>query len=134
MFAAKGDATVFIKGDVTTGTIVSGLHHGVHIHGAEGTQTNTLTVNSPKGYGVITSTDICIENLDALYVNTGLDGIYSEEGNITLKNVSGAITAGEGYAALKSDHPNAVITVNGNEMSEKIDADFAIASKNTQAE
>ena len=49
---------------MTTGTIVSGLHRGVYIYGADGEQTNTLTVNSPTGYGVF-----------------------------TLKNVSGAITA-----------------------------------------
>ena len=116
MFSPMGDSTIFIKGDVTTGTIFSGLNHGVHVHGAEGEQTNTLTVNSPKGYGVTTSTDICIENLDALYVNTGLDGIYSEEGRITIQNVSGAITAGEDCAAMKSDNPNASIVVNGNEI------------------
>ena len=113
MFTNLGDVTIFVKGAVTTGTIVSGLNHGVHVHGAEGEQTNTLTVNSPKGYGVITSTDICIENLDALYVNTGLDGI---EGRITIQNVSGAITAGEDCAAMKSDNPNASIVVNGNEI------------------
>ena len=117
---------------MTTGTIVSGLDHGVHIYGADGEQTNTLTVNSPTGCGVITGTDIVIEELDALYVNTGRDGIYSEEGNSTLKNISGAIDAGDGYAALKSDNLTAVITVNGNEMGREIGSDFAIGSENTQ--
>ena len=132
MFSNLGDATVIIKGDVTTGTIVSGLDRGAHIYGADGEQTNTLTVNSPTGYGVIASTDVFIEDLDALYVNTGRDGIYSEEGNITLKNVSGAIAAGEGYAALKRDNLTAVITVNGNEIGGEIGSDFAFGGKNTQ--
>jgi hypothetical protein len=85
-----------------------------------------------SGYGVITGTDIFIEDLDALYVNTGRDGIYSEEGNITLKNVSGAITAGEGYAALKSDNLTAVITVNGNETAGETGSDFSVDRDNTQ--
>ena len=132
MFSNLGDATIIIKGDVTTGTIVSGLNHGVRIYGADGTQTNALTVNSPTGYGLITSTDIFIEDLDALHVNTGRDGIYSETGSITLKNVSGTITAGEGYAALKVDNATAAITVNGNKMSEEIGTDFVFGDKNAQ--
>ena len=82
--------------------------------------------------GVIAGADILIENLDTLCVNTGLDGIYSENGNITLETVSGAITAGEGYAAWKSDASNAVITVNGNEIVGEIDSGFAIGSETTQ--
>ena len=34
---------------MTTGTIVSGLDRGVYIYGADGEQTNTLTVNGPTG-------------------------------------------------------------------------------------
>ena len=132
MFSNLGDATIFIKGDVTTGTIVSGLNHGVKICGAGGEQRNTLTVNSPSGFGVITSTDMTIEELDALYVNTGRDGIYSEEGDITIQNVSGAITAGEGYTAVKSDNPDAVITVNGNEILGETGSAFSIEDKNAQ--
>jgi hypothetical protein len=132
MFSNLGDAAIIIKGDVATGTIVSGLDRGVHIYGADSEQTNTLTVNSPSGYGVITSKDICIENLDALHVNTGLDGIYSEAGNITLKNVSGAIAAGEGCAALKCDSTTAIVTVNGTELGGEISADFTVGDGNLQ--
>ena len=88
-------------------------------------------MNSPSGFGGITSGDIYVEDL-VLNVNTGLDGIYSENGNITLETVSGAITAGEGYAAWKSDASNAVITVNGNEIVGEIDSGFAIGSETTQ--
>jgi hypothetical protein len=47
MFSNLGDAAI-IKGDVTTGSIVSGLDCGVHIYRADGEQTNTLTLKQSK--------------------------------------------------------------------------------------
>ena len=113
IFTHLGDAAIRIKGDVTTGTIVSGYDRGVHIYGADEEQANTLTVNNPVGFGVVAGADILIEDLAGLYVNTGYEGIYSETGNITLQNVSVAIDTAEGSVAFKSDNPDAVITVNG---------------------
>ena len=129
MFSAMGNSTIIVKGDVTIGTIVSGIHYGVGIRGAEGGQSNTLTVNSPNGYGVVASADIFVENLDALHVNAGRHGIYSEAGCITFKNVSGVITAGKGFAAIRSDNPDAIIAVNGNELTEEIGCRFELTDQ-----
>ena len=125
MFPNQGDATIIIKGNVTTGTIVSGLNYGVYIYGAEGEQTNTLTVNSPSGFGLVTSGDIYVENL-VLNVNAGMNGIYTEWGDIALEQVSGTITAGEGFAALESKNPDAILTVNGSELVGEIGSVFSI--------
>ena len=73
--------------------------------------------------GAITSGDICIADLT---VNAEKDGPHTERGAITLENVAGTVTAGEGFSALKSEKADAQITVNGTVLTEAVGASVVI--------
>lgn len=123
-FSSVGNASVFIKGTVACGAISGGADCRLSISGAQDSETNTLTVNSSSACGITAGREIYIHDLEALQIYSDRDGICSAKGNITLKNVSGLIEAGDEGAALKSEEPAAVILVNGSKASDTMAAEL----------
>ena len=118
--SSVGNASICIKGDVTTGAIIVGEDCRLSISGAQDSESNTLAVNSVSVPGISAGREVYIHDLESLQICSGENGVFTETGNIILKNVTGFIKAGKDCAALKSEHTAAVILVNGSKVADII--------------